>query len=59
MDPAKRNGLLRQAMSLINQKAPVAFLLVYQDTYGVSNKFDLKARGDEYLFAWDITPRSR
>jgi hypothetical protein len=44
-------------MSLINQKAPAAFVLTYQDTFGVSNRYNLKARGDEYLFAWDVSPR--
>ncbi|SRR5579884_58107 len=57
MDPAKRLTALRHAMSLINQKAPAAFVLTYEDTFGVSNRYNLKARGDEYLFAWDVSPR--
>jgi peptide/nickel transport system substrate-binding protein len=57
MDPAKRLTALRQAMSQINEKAPAGFVLTYQDTFGVSNKVNLKARGDEYIFAWDVTMR--
>src|SRR4051794_30836397 len=57
LDPTRRTALLQRAMSLINEKTPVAFLLYYQDTFGVSNRFNLKARGDEYLFAWDVSAR--
>jgi peptide/nickel transport system substrate-binding protein len=57
LDPTRRTALLQRAMSLINEKAPVAFLLYYQDTFGVSNRYNLKARGDEYLFAWDVSAR--
>ena len=57
LDPARRTALLQRAMSVINEKAPVAFLLYYQDTFGVSNRFNLKARGDEYCFAWDVSAR--
>lgn len=53
-DPAKRVALLRRAMSLIMEKAAMAFLFQYEDTYGASNRLDYRARGDEYVYAWDI-----
>jgi peptide/nickel transport system substrate-binding protein len=56
-DPAKRVELLRRAMSRIMEQAAMVFLFQYEDTYGVSNRVQFRPRGDEYIFAWDITPR--
>jgi peptide/nickel transport system substrate-binding protein len=53
-DPARRVALLRRAMSLIQEKAPMAFLFQYEDTYGVSRRLEYRPRGDEYVFAWDM-----
>jgi len=53
-DPAKRVDLLHKTMSRIMELAPMVFLLQYEDTYGVSNRLDFKARGDEYVYAWDM-----
>jgi peptide/nickel transport system substrate-binding protein len=53
-DPAKRVALLHKAMSRIMDQAGMAFLLQYEDTYGVSNRLDFRARGDEYVYAWDM-----
>jgi peptide/nickel transport system substrate-binding protein len=55
LDPPKRVEMLHKAMSRIMEEAPMAFLLQYEDTYGVSNRLDFKARGDEYVYAWDMT----
>ena len=54
-DPPKRIAALQKAMSRIMDQAPMVFLLQYEDTYGVSNRLDFKARGDEYVYAWDMT----
>jgi peptide/nickel transport system substrate-binding protein len=54
-DPAKRIALLRRAMSLINETAPAVFLFQYEDTYGASKRLNFKARGDEYVFAWNAS----
>ncbi len=56
-DPAKRVELLRRAMSRIMEQAAMVFLFQYEDTYGVSNRVQFRPRGDEYIFAWDITPK--
>lgn len=56
-DPKKRVQLLRAAMARIVEEAPMVFLLQYEDTYGVSNKVEWKARGDEYILAWEARPR--
>jgi peptide/nickel transport system substrate-binding protein len=56
-DPRQRVELLRKAMARLNETAPAAFLLQYENTYGVSNRFTFKARGDEYIFAWDLSLR--
>jgi peptide/nickel transport system substrate-binding protein len=53
-DPPKRIELLRRAMSRIVEQAGMAFLFQYEDTYGVSNRMEFRARGDEYVFAWDM-----
>jgi peptide/nickel transport system substrate-binding protein len=53
-DPPKRVALLQKAMSRIMDQAPMVFLFQYEDTYGVSNRLDFKARGDEYVYAWDM-----
>ncbi len=53
-DPPKRVALLHKAMSRIMDQAPMVFLFQYEDTYGVSNRLDFKARGDEYVYAWDM-----
>jgi peptide/nickel transport system substrate-binding protein len=53
-DAPKRVELLHKAMSRIMDLAPMVFLFQYEDTYGVSNRMDFKARGDEYVYAWDM-----
>ena len=53
-DPPKRVALLQKAMSRIMEQAGMVFLFQYEDTYGVSNRLEYRARGDEYVFAWDM-----
>ncbi len=53
-DPAKRVELLRKAQSIIMEQSPAAFLLQYQDTYGISKKVSFKPRGNEYILAWEV-----
>lgn len=56
-DPAKRVKLLQQAMSLLLEEAPVAWLYQYQGLQGVSNRFDFKSNPGEDVYAWDLRPR--
>jgi peptide/nickel transport system substrate-binding protein len=58
-DPAQRAKLLQQAMSLLMEEAPVAWLYQYQGLQGVSNAFDFKANPGEDVYAWDLKPRAR
>jgi peptide/nickel transport system substrate-binding protein len=53
-DEAKRVELLRKAQSMIMQKAPVVFLLQYEDTYGAHKRVDFEPRSDEYIFGWEV-----
>ncbi len=53
-DPAERIKVLHQGMSEILKRAPVAFLFMYEDTYGVSNRLDWTPRTDEHVYAWDV-----
>jgi peptide/nickel transport system substrate-binding protein len=56
-EPQERIKLLRQAAARITEASPAAFLFQYEDTYGVSNKVEYKARSDEYVLAWEAKPR--
>jgi peptide/nickel transport system substrate-binding protein len=56
-NPQQRLKLLRTAMNQIVDEAAMVFLLQYEDTYGVSNRVDWKARGDEYILAWEAKPK--
>ena len=53
-DQAERIKALHQAMSEIMKRAPVAFLFMYEDTYGVSNRIDWTPRTDEHVYAWEM-----
>ena len=48
-DQGERIKVLHQAMSEIMKRAPVAFLFMYEDTYGVSNRLDWTPRTDEHV----------
>lgn len=56
-NPAERVKLLRKAMSLLLEEAPVAWLYQYQGLQGVSNRFDFKSNPGEDVYAWDLKPR--
>jgi peptide/nickel transport system substrate-binding protein len=53
-DPAERIKVLHQGMTEIMQRAPVAFLFMYEDTYGVSNRLEWTPRTDEHVYGWDV-----
>jgi hypothetical protein len=36
------------------KRAPVAFLFMYEDTYGVSSRVDWTPRTDEHVYAWEM-----
>jgi peptide/nickel transport system substrate-binding protein len=53
-DQGERVKALHQAMSEIMKRAPVAFLFMYEDTYGVSSRVDWTPRTDEHVYAWEM-----
>jgi peptide/nickel transport system substrate-binding protein len=57
LDPTERTAVLHQLLSEIMRRAPVAFLFMYEDTYGVANRLEWTPRTDEMVFAWEIKPR--
>jgi peptide/nickel transport system substrate-binding protein len=54
LDPAERTIVLQQVQSELMRKAPVAFLFMYEDTYGVADRVDWTPRTDEQVYAWEI-----
>ncbi len=54
LDPTERTAVLHQAMTEIMRRAPVAFLFMYEDTYGVSDRLEWTPRTDEQVYAWEI-----
>jgi ABC-type transport system substrate-binding protein len=56
-DPTQRVKLLQQAMSLLLEEAPMAWLYQYQGLQGLSNRFDFKANPGEDVYGWDLKPR--
>jgi peptide/nickel transport system substrate-binding protein len=56
-DRAKRAELYKQATARMCEQAPVLFLFVQPVTYGVSNRIEWKARGDDWVRAVDMAPR--
>jgi len=57
LDPTERTAVLQQLLSEIMRRAPVAFLFMYEDTYGVTNRVEWTPRTDEQVFAWEIRLR--
>ncbi len=57
VDPAARLAAYRKATALMCDEAPVLFLYTQPATYGVSKKITWKARGDDWVRAFDMTPR--
>ncbi len=57
LDPTERTAVLHQLLSEIMRRAPVAFLFMYEDTYGVANRVEWTPRTDEQVFAWEIRLR--
>ncbi len=56
-DPAERAQRLKQAMELLWEEAPIAWLFQYQTIYGVSNRFDYRPSPEGKMYAWDLRPR--
>lgn len=56
-DREKRKGLLHQAQELLMKDSPAVFIYQYEDSYGVSNKINFTPRSDEYVMAWQATPK--
>ena len=54
LDPTERTAVLHQTMSEIMRRAPLAFLFMYEDTYGVSDRLEWTPRTDEQVYAWEI-----
>jgi peptide/nickel transport system substrate-binding protein len=56
-DPAERAQRLKQAMRLLWEEVPIAWLFQYQTIYGVSNRYDYRPSPEGKLYAWDLRPR--
>jgi peptide/nickel transport system substrate-binding protein len=54
-DPAARKKLLQDAMSIITDEAPAAFLWRMKQIYGVANSISFSPAGGSGIFANDIT----
>ena len=57
LDPAQRLPLLHQAMSLLLEEAPMAWLYQYQAVWGVSSRFDYQPAGTGEMYAWSLKPK--
>jgi peptide/nickel transport system substrate-binding protein len=53
-DPEKRRQLYAQATECMCDQTPVIFLFNQPATYGLSNRIDWKARGDDWVRAADM-----
>jgi peptide/nickel transport system substrate-binding protein len=53
-DVEKRKTVLRQAMSLINEEAPAAFLWRHQLYFGMAKSIDYNPLPSERLYGWNI-----
>ncbi len=53
-DPAKRKGILSDAMSLITEEAPAHFLWRHQMLYGIAKNVDYKPTPSGRIFGEDI-----
>ncbi|WP_137176463.1 ABC transporter substrate-binding protein [Roseomonas sp. AR75] len=56
-DPARRQELFNQATQRMCDQAAVLFLFVQPVTYAISPRVQWQARGDDWMRAWDLTPR--
>lgn len=55
-DPAEREAAYKKATEIMCDEAPVVFLYAQPATYGVSDRVSYKARGDDWLRAFDMSP---
>ena len=56
-DPNERAQRLKEAMELLWEEVPIAWLFQYQTIYGVSNRFDYRPSPEGKMYAWDLRPR--
>ncbi|MEF2074411.1 ABC transporter substrate-binding protein [Consotaella aegiceratis] len=56
-DEAKREAAYKKATEIMCEEAPVVFLYAQPATYGVSDRVDYQARGDDWMRAFDMTPK--
>ena len=54
VDPAERVKALHHVMNELAKRAPLAWLFMYEDTYGVNNRIEWTPRTDEHVYAWDM-----
>lgn len=57
VDPEKRKAVYKEATARMCDEAPVAFLFNQPLTYATSNKVEWKARGDDWVRAYDVVPK--
>lgn len=55
-DEAARKAAYKKATEIMCDEAPVVFLYAQPATYGVSKNVSYKARGDDWMRAYDMTP---
>ncbi len=58
LDPVKRKALYAKAQAIAHEEAPWLFLFQFEDLYATSKRIAWQPRGDEYIYAKDISLRS-
>jgi peptide/nickel transport system substrate-binding protein len=56
-DPNRRLAIYQQATAYMCEQAPVLWLFTQPVTYATSNRVRWQPRGDDWVRAWDFTPR--
>jgi len=56
-DPERRRAIYRQATEYMCEQAPVLWLFTQPVTYATTNRVQWQARGDDWVRAWDFSPR--
>lgn len=56
-DPDRRRAIYKQITDYMCEQAPVLWLFTQPVTYATTNRVRWHARGDDWVRAWDFTPR--
>ena len=54
---AEQRKVVNEMLKVFYEESPWLLLYFQPDFYGVSNRLDYRARGDEYVYAWDMKLR--